>query len=327
MKIKVAAVFAVTLACAMVTAAPPSAAQDAATTGAAAALFDEGAALMESGKYAEACPKLARSQELSPNGGTLLALADCYEKTGKVASAWVAYKEAAIRANAAKRADAEALALAAAKRLEPRVSKLTVTVPGESDVEGLALSRDGRPLGRPEWGVALPIDPGEHVIRATAPGRKPWTKGLRFGKTGETHAVRVPALEREPAAVASTGPVTGEEGAPRGGAQRVVGLSIGGVGLVGLGLGAFFGMTAASKNDEAAQHCRDGTACSAEGIRLDGEARDAATISTIAFIAGGAAVVSGAILFFTAPRGREPSAALGFRGTRGGGALTLGGRF
>src|SRR5689334_11241114 len=109
--------------------APDVRAQEATTTGTATVLFDEAVALMDQGKFALACPKLARSNELSPNGGTLFALAECYERSGRVASAWVTYKEAAIRAAAAKRADAEKRATESAARLAPSVSRLVVQVP------------------------------------------------------------------------------------------------------------------------------------------------------------------------------------------------------
>ena len=83
------AVAAVVATLALVLVAPDAEAQEATTTGTATALFDEAVALMDRGKLAEACPKFARSNELSPNGGTLFALAECYERSGKVASAWV----------------------------------------------------------------------------------------------------------------------------------------------------------------------------------------------------------------------------------------------
>src|SRR6185295_17368753 len=82
---------------------------------AATALFDEGLKLMDQGNYSEACPKLAKSQELAPSGGTLLNLARCYEKNGQHASAWLRYKDAASRASSAKKRDMEKLASEAAK--------------------------------------------------------------------------------------------------------------------------------------------------------------------------------------------------------------------
>src|SRR6185295_11820463 len=68
-------------------------------------LFTEARKLLEAGKYAEACQKLADSHQLDPAVGTLLNLAQCYTKLGKTATAWATYQEAAAAAKAAGQPD------------------------------------------------------------------------------------------------------------------------------------------------------------------------------------------------------------------------------
>jgi hypothetical protein len=167
----------------------PARALDESSTAAATVLFDEAIALMDRGRYAEACPKLARSQELAPSGGTLLNLAKCYEKNSQIASAWIRYTDAAERAAAAGKPEMEKLARDAAKKLEPLVSHVVVRLREQTpDVE---VRRDGEIVTASELGVPMPVDPGEHSIEATAPGRVPWRSKLSVPQTKSSLVVEI----------------------------------------------------------------------------------------------------------------------------------------
>ncbi|HEY3820969.1 MAG TPA: hypothetical protein VGL81_27585 [Polyangiaceae bacterium] len=281
---------------------------------AATALFDEGRKLMGEHKFGEACPKLAESERLAPSGGTLLNLADCYEHTGQTASAWVAWKDVASRANAAGKADVEKRALAKAAALEPALSKLTIAVVAGSDVSGLDVKRDGVAVGHTEFGLPIPVDPGAHVIEAIAPGKKAFSAKVDVAAKqtdarvtvtleDDAQAVAPPPPVAPPAtgAVPATPPETASTG--EGSALKTVGVVVGAVGVAGIVVGSIFGLEASSKNQSAlqAQNCRTSTLCTQNGLNLTNDARSAATISTIAFAAGGALVAGGVVLWLVAP--------------------------
>lgn len=289
--------------------APASArAGSAADAAVAQRLFDEAIALMDSGKYAEACPKLARSQELAPSGGTLLNLADCYEKNGQTASAWVSFRDAAARAAAANQKSAQAAALVRADALERKLVHLKIVLaPDAGGVIGLRIARDGEVVSRAELGIDVPVDPGGHRIEVTAPGRVPWSKEISIA--GQDAVVEIPRLE-----VAPERP-TPEAGAPApedsGRDRRTIGLILGGGGLVVLGVGGYFGLRAAATNDEALTHCREAagaTRCTPTGLELTSDARTEATVSTI-LVGGGAALLAGGIVLYLTGTSRSPAAA------------------
>jgi len=289
---------------------------------AAEALFNQGRDLMSAGKFSDACPKFEASQQLDPGLGTMLNLAECYEKTGRTASAWAEYREAIPLARAAGSTARQDLATERAQALQERLSTLTIRAMAGDDANAhLEVRRDGVALQEAELGAPIPVDPGEHVIEAVAPGKQPWSSKIQVGGDAAKVSVEIPALQAAsgnptssapPPAVTTPGP-TGAAPADNpnaGSAMRMTGLVFGGVGVVGIGLGSFFGLQASSKWSDAKGKCGDFPyGCSAEGQDLQSSAKSAATISTVMFVAGGALLATGAVLYFTAPK-RE-SVALG----------------
>ncbi|HEU4407671.1 MAG TPA: hypothetical protein VFS43_20570 [Polyangiaceae bacterium] len=164
--------------------------------GVAATLFQEGRQLMAEGKLDVACAKFEQSHRLDPGGGTVLNLATCREKQGKTATAWAAYREAVSLARRDGRPDREALGLEGIARLEPQLSRLTVSVTGRAP--GLAVTLDGVAIGEVAYGTPLPVDPGEHRLQASAAGYLPWQGALVIGPSADQKEVVVPPLRPAP---------------------------------------------------------------------------------------------------------------------------------
>jgi hypothetical protein len=174
-------------------------------------LYRQGRDLMTQGKAAEACPKFAESQRLDPATGTMLNLAACYEAVGKLASAWLAYTEAAVAARRDQREDRVRFAQERIQRLEPQLSRLTITLAPGADASGLQIHLNGALWGEAARGVPTPVDPGVYRIEATAPGKKAWHEAITIGKVRENRTLVVPRLKDEPVAAGTS---TRTEGAP-----------------------------------------------------------------------------------------------------------------
>ena len=307
----------------------------------AQALFEQGRALMSAGKYDEACPKLEDSQRLDPGGGTLLALALCHEAQGRTATAWADFNLALSAARKDGRPDREKAAQEHIHALEAVLSRMTIRVTQPAVDE--RVTRDGTGVGAGEWGAPLPLDPGTHRVEAFAPGKKAWSTSVSVSPQSSSEVTVPPLEDASPSvpvpmpptvAVPVVIPASPPEEGSRGGGQRVLGLIVGGAGVVGLGVGAAFGLESLShwssaKNACPGLTCPTGSAATT-GQQASNEAKTAADVSTVAFIAGGVALAAGAVLFFTAPSrsgSREGTASwhLAPLVARDGGGLVLGG--
>jgi hypothetical protein len=291
----------------------------------AEALFSQARKLMADGNYSEACAKFEQSQRLDPGIGTLLYLADCYEKTKRYASAWATFKEGASGARASGQTERANAGENRASALEPKLSRLTVNMAKEnSEIADVTVLRDTTSVPKEVWGVAVPVDGGSYVIKVRAPGYIEWQKKVGVENEKDSVKVDVPALVKDESAPAEPPPVTPPETTPRvtpppptrdtppqsdGSAQRTIGVVVAGVGVVGVGIGALFGFRAIAKNSDAKEVC-DGASCSDQkGVDLTDDAKSAATISNVAFGAGLACLAGGIILYVTAPSGKEKATA------------------
>jgi len=282
---------------------PRSAQAAAPEASAAQALFDEAKALMARGDYQRACAKLDESQRLDPALGTLLNLADCREKEGKLASAWSLFRDAEALAHRAGPADAEAVAHERARALDERVPRLLISVaPGQP--VALKIARNGIEVGAAQWETPIPLDPGEYQLTATAPGYKSWQSSVTLKERAGTVKTLVPAL----VPAAQSNPAVGSEGQsadlklpPANADSHSVPTAswvLGGVGVAAIGLGA--GLAVSANSQYYSVDCPDHR-CSQDDLDVRNHARTKATIATVAFIGGGLALGAGVVLWATQP--------------------------
>jgi hypothetical protein len=284
----------------------------------AESLFREGKRLSNEHKFAEACPKFAESYKLDPGLGTQLNLAICHESEGKPATAWAEFSEAMSRAKREGDNERAQLAEEHMRALEPKLPHVTIALAPGAAVPGLVIKFDTRELSSAAMGLQIPVDPGKHVLEASAPGKETATQTFDTPSTPTTLAVTVPALKdsasaavpvaQAPVAAVAAAPVAAAPSAPQPPQPSSSSGSNTGAIVSGVVTGAFVagavvtGVLYSSKRSDY----NDANA-SGDPSRFD--KRDSAqTLGTVnAVLVGGALVSAGFFVYFLASGGKHES--------------------
>lgn len=266
--------------------------------------FKQGRDFMKAGKYAEACTAFSESQRLDPSLGTQFNIAQCEEKTGKLASALKIYRDLAqYDTNETRKSAAAALA----EKLAPRVPKLQLQLSAKP--AGTAITLDGAACAPCLTGDA-PVDLGTHTIAVTAPGFQPATATATVSE--EAKVIVVP-LKLEPGTapppppvMVPPPPVVHSDAPPRSRRKMIAIITMAGGGVL-IGTGVGLGLSARGRWNDAKDVCGGSTTCANDSDTeyaqaLGDSARTRANLSTVMFVAGGLAAAAGVYLFVTTPK-------------------------
>lgn len=302
-------VWCASLALAVALCASPAAAQEEpspADVSAARALGQEGVKLADAGNCEDAIDRLSRAEKIFHAPTTLARLGECQVKVGKIVagtenlnrvvretigpSAPQAFRDAQDRAK---------VVLAEAK---PRIAKLKVAVAAPADAK-LVVTIDGENLPIANLNMNRPVDPGEHVVEASAPGFLP-AKGKVTLADGGVDSLAL-TLEIDPnapkpvvAPVNSGQANSGAADAPskRDRAPAYVALGIGGAGLV---VGGVFGIIAMGKKSDLDEACPNKVCPSAAQQDTIDSGKTMGTVSTVGLVVGAVGIGAGVILLLS----------------------------
>jgi len=293
-----------------------------------------GYGLKQNGDCRAALPHFISAYRLSPSAKALLNAADCESRTGDLVSAKLhatqgreltrqGHGPGTTQEDTELATVADALIASVDKRLARLTIKFAAGVPTDCKVV-----RDGVAVDAATIGTAVAANPGPHTITVKAPGRddRTYDVSLADGQRSELLVDVGPPTSTLPANPYGQAPTndkstSGEApsslwatitATPRNEASAA--LVVGGV--LAAFVGGAFGIAAISNNNasNANGHC-DSTGCDAAGVSLRNTALSDATVSTILFGAGLAAIGGGVALYLTAPKSTTNMAALGVRGT------------
>ncbi len=263
-------------------------------------LFREGQAMLARGDVPGACAKLADSYALDPALGTLLNLAYCHEKQGRLYTAWTEFVRGEIQAVRSEQQERASFAAEHRLAVAAKLPRARLVAPARVT----ALRIDGQRYDAVLDGSPVVVPPGTHeLVIEMADGQKKSASATFPAEGGVTIDVRFgddASRGSSPGAATGDAPKAGEEGGD-GDTARTVGFVLGGVGIVALGIGTYFGIATFTKKGDASKGCSP-AGCTPDGKRDGDSAHTNATLSTVFFVTGALATAAGVYLVITAPK-------------------------
>jgi hypothetical protein len=319
-------------------------AQDSGRVQQATRLFDAALENVARGDLEQACRQFDESERLDPQLGTKMHLADCYERQGKLASAWLHFRAAEMLAAERIAGGAveprEKIARLRAARIQKRMPTLQLVFADPQP--DLAVTLDGQPIPARSWGTANPIDPGEHVLRVSAPGHTVWRQNFTIAEQ-KHQQLQVPELEPEdpqPSAAgvisvpavtpAKAASIANPASAPAPDTLRIIAYALTGAALIATGTGVALGIATNSTLSERDALCPNNTCRDAQELeqvgKLTADARDTATPANLLMIGGSVALAAGLTWLVFGAKSSESQVSLGFNLSPNAAGLNLQGR-
>jgi hypothetical protein len=275
---------------------------------AADALFQAAKRLMGDKQFAEACPKFDASYKLDPTLGTLLNLADCYEKVGRIATAWSTWGEAMEKAqrDGDKRAE---FAKSRREALFPRLPKVVINV--QNEVAGVQILWDGGKLEPAVFGIELPTDPAEHdLVVLRDDGVKLKEERVRIVAEGSKTELTLDLTELDKAKPRQKKKVDAPvvPPPPARTSQRIAGFVVGGLGAAAvLTAGALEAVALVKRSEGNAPGACVNKFCTPAGLEAIASAQAFAEAGQWIGIGGIVAAAVGVTLLVTAPAAAAPT--------------------
>jgi hypothetical protein len=306
---------------AFASAAPPAHGQADADRATARALGQDGESALASKDFKRAEDDFRRADSLVHAPTLMIGLARALAAQGKLVAAQEAYQRI-IRDGVPPGAPAVfSKALKEAKKevqdVEPRLGGMTISVraTGGGDVAGVTVVLDADPVSSASLGVRRLVDPGAHVVRASAAGYKPAELQVNVPESGSVDAPL--SLEKDatapvpPADASATPALAAMSSQPAQGASPLPWVAFG-VGAAGLGVGVVAGVLALGKHSDLAKSCTGGSCGPAQQSELDSY-HSLGLISTVGFIVAGVGAAGGVPLLLLQPRAESGPATGGLR--------------
>lgn len=245
-------------------------------------------------KWDEAKSAYEKALALDDKPDTRIRLAGVEEKLGNLVEA-AAQLELALESKKLSFAQ-RTKAKNQLKALEKRIPTITFDLPKGF---GGTVKLDDRELSANELGAPVRANPGKHEVRAEAEGMKPYKESVELAEKDKKHlSVLLTELPSEEPAEAPA-----EKAAPKqsGGSNTLAYVALG-VGVVGVGVGAFMGLQAKSTKSDIDAKCPNGV-CSEDQRDLYDKGKTQANISTAGFIVGAVGLGVGTVLLLTGGKG------------------------
>jgi hypothetical protein len=293
----------------------------AAETAAARSLAVDGLKLAQAGNCVDAVPKLERAEKLYHSAVVASRLGECDVAIGRLVEGTEILRKVLREPQAAEPTPALTKALDRAQRVldaaKPRIAGLTIKV---ASVQDMSVKVDGNPVPGALVDTEIPTDPGEHSVEVSAPGflksathvsvSEGEKKSVTVTLSRDPNAAVVPvaasdAVGNEDKTVAESQPSPSRSAAPERAApaphaaSHTAAYVALGFGAAGLATGGVLGLMTMQRHKDLQGKCPDNTCPHDQQADVD-SAKRLGNFSTIAFGVGGAGLVLGSVLLFTA---------------------------